>query len=252
MATVAGPDAVRTLPVLGCDGSFPAAGGAASGYLVQSATTSLLLDAGSGTFANLQRVLAGPSLDAGVLTHEHPDHWADIESLAVAGPIYKGEPIPLYCPAGIRDRSYFKHTAAFDWRTITAASGVTVGDLRLRFSRTDHGPETLAVCIATEGREDPDDLFVYSADTGPNWSPDVFGKGIGTFLCEATHLRDLEGTFQHLSGHQAGAMAKENGVRTLICTHRSPTVPADALVEEASAALGREASQAAMGKVFEW
>ena len=44
-----------SVTVLGCCGSFPGAGGACSGYLVDDGTTRLWLDAGSGTLANLQR-----------------------------------------------------------------------------------------------------------------------------------------------------------------------------------------------------
>gem|GEM_PF-4664493 len=57
-----------TLTVLGCDGSYPGpsglaggqgSSGAASGYLVRSwgSGTALWVDAGPGTFANLQRFL---------------------------------------------------------------------------------------------------------------------------------------------------------------------------------------------------
>ena len=44
-----------SLLVLGCDGSWQGPGGAGSGYLVRSSSTTVLLDAGPGTFANLQR-----------------------------------------------------------------------------------------------------------------------------------------------------------------------------------------------------
>ena len=44
-----------TLTVLGCSGTYAAPGGACSGYLVRSASTTLAVDLGSGTLANLQR-----------------------------------------------------------------------------------------------------------------------------------------------------------------------------------------------------
>ena len=75
-----------TLTVLGCDGSHVGAGGAASGYLVRSWTTgtTVWLDAGPGTFANLQLFCDPASLDAIVLSHEHSDHWSDIAGFVTA------------------------------------------------------------------------------------------------------------------------------------------------------------------------
>ena len=64
--------------MLGCDGSWPGPGGAGSGYLVQTDDTTLLLDAGPGTFANLCRLADPAGVTAVVLTHEHPDHWTDL------------------------------------------------------------------------------------------------------------------------------------------------------------------------------
>ncbi len=42
------------------------------------------LDAGPGTFANLQRFSDPLELSAIVLTHEHPDHFSDIEGFVTA------------------------------------------------------------------------------------------------------------------------------------------------------------------------
>jgi ribonuclease BN (tRNA processing enzyme) len=139
-----------------------------------------------------------------------------------------------------------------------------VGELELRFSATDHGPLTLAVrldvvppSVALGGGPvaapaDPVGQLVYTADSGPDWSVASLGTGIGTVLCEATYLRDREGTLAHLSGRQAGAMAAAAGVGRLVLTHRWPTVSADELAAEASEAFGRPVDQAAIGRHFEW
>ncbi len=71
-----------TLTVFGCDGSWPGPGGAGSGYLIECAGTRLLVDAGPGTFANLQRSIDPATIDGVVLSHRHPDHWTDLHSLA--------------------------------------------------------------------------------------------------------------------------------------------------------------------------
>jgi ribonuclease BN (tRNA processing enzyme) len=247
---------LRTLTVLGCDGSWPGPGGAGSGYLVQADDTAILLDAGPGTFANLCRWSDPARLTAVVLTHEHPDHWTDLESLgtwAGFGPgraRFRDEPdggLVVYAPPGLRRWSHYGEAAWIDWRELAPSMVLALGSLQARFVATDHGPPTLAVGLEHEGA-----TLAYSADTGPGWSVEELGSSIGTFLCEATYTQESEGTLQHLSGRQAGTMARAAGVDRLILTHRWPTVSADAVRREAEAAFGRPVAQAAAGDVVDW
>jgi len=247
---------VRTLSVLGCDGSWPGPGGAGSGYLVQAGDTSVVLDAGPGTFAQLQRRIDPGRVTAVVLTHAHPDHWTDLESFATwagYGPGRErfreaaGRPLPVFAPPGLRERSHFSEASWVDWRELAPSMVLSLGVLEARFGATDHGTPTLAVHLSHEGA-----TLVYSADSGPGWSVEELGADIGTFLCEATYTRELEGSLLHLSGREAGAMARAAGVRRLIVTHRWPTVSADDVRREAEAAFGRPVEQASTGAVFEW
>ena len=67
-----------TVTVLGCDGSYAGPDGACSGYLVSSGDTHVWLDCGPGTLANLQRHIDLHDLSAIVVSHSHPDHWAEL------------------------------------------------------------------------------------------------------------------------------------------------------------------------------
>jgi len=238
----------RTLTVLGCDGSYPGPGGAASGYLVRSEAATLWLDAGPGTFAALQLHGDPALLDAVVLSHEHSDHWTDLESLGAWLSCRGGGPVRVYAPPGLATRSSFARRSVFDWHVVEPDEEVTIEDVRCRFAATDHGPVTLAARFETDGGS----ALVYSADTGAEWSADVFGAGIGTLLCDATYTQADEGKLRHLSGRQAGRMAAAAGVERLIVTHRWPTVSAQALADEASTAFGAAVAQAAPGITFDW
>jgi len=247
--------------VLGCDGGYAGPGGAGSGYLVGCGSTTIWLDAGPGTFANLQEVWDPGTVDAVVLSHEHPDHWSDIESLAVwLMQVGGGRSVPVHAPPGLRERSYFARSPVLDWRETAPARALAIGSLVCHFAATDHGPPTHGIRFdppprapaAPAGAPDLTRSLAYSADTGPGWSVEALGRGIGTLLCEATYLADQEGTNRHLSGRQAGSMAAAAGVGRLVVTHRSPTVAADALAAEADVAFGRPVLQAAIGRVFEW
>jgi ribonuclease BN (tRNA processing enzyme) len=223
-----------TLTVLGCDGSYPGPGGATSGYLVRGAGTTLWLDAGSGTLANLQRHVAISEIDAVVLTHEHPDHWTDLESFCVAGRYrYNLPEVSVYTPPGIQERCY--HGDAWvRWNIMGDADVVDIGGLSVRFSRTDHPPETLAVRIDGDGRS-----LGYSADSGPGWSFEALGSGIDLALCEATLPREAENSMDgHMSARQAGLAARAGGVASLLLTHLWPGNDREAAGSDGADAFG--------------
>jgi len=246
---------VRSLTVLGCDGSWPGPGGAGSGYVVEAGATAVLLDAGPGTFARLQEWGDPAALTAVVVTHEHPDHWTDLESLATwagHGPGRswfgeRGRRLPVHAPPGVRQRSHYASAPWMAWHELAPSMVLTIGVLQARFVATDHGPPTLAVALAHQGA-----TLAYSADTGTGWSVEELGAGIGTFLCEATYTSEAEGTLLHLSGREAGTMARASGVTRLIITHRWPTVSAEAVRSEAEMAFGAPVEQAHAGDVFTW
>jgi ribonuclease BN (tRNA processing enzyme) len=242
-----------TLRVLGCDGSYPGPGGAASGYLVRAGVTTVWLDAGSGTLANLQRHCVLEDVDAIILSHEHPDHWSDLEGFAVAARYaFRRPPVPVFAPPGLRDRSAHAHDEVLEWHEVQPSHRIVIGELLASFVATDHGPPTLAVRFDFRASRDPARALAYSADTGPEWSAAELGQGIGTLLCEATYTAQFEGRLRHLSGRQAGVMAAQAGAGRLLLTHRWPTVSPEALRAEAEAAFGGPVEQVAMDEIYEW
>jgi ribonuclease BN (tRNA processing enzyme) len=236
-----------SVTVLGCSGSYPGPGGACSGYLVRGGRTTVWLDAGSGTLANLQSHVALDAIDAVVLTHEHPDHWRDVEGLYVAyryGPSER-EAIPIYSPGGLPEQTYFDTEPVFAWHRIADGDRAEIGDLNFRFSRTDHGPETLATRIDGDAGS-----IAYTADTGPAWSLSSLGEGIDIALCESTIGVEDEGTVQHLSGRQAGAMASAAGVKRLVLTHLWPTLDRSSVENAARGEFKGPIGMAAIGEEY--
>ena len=162
--------------MLGCSGSFGGVGGAAcSGYLLRSGETSIWMDCGNGTFGHLQEHLAVEDLTAVVLTHGHPDHCVDIYGLHVLLRYGLGiENLPIYAPEGL-EKFLLSLVSdwgdTFDWRVVGDGDATSVGDIDLKFSRTDHPPPTFAVEASAAGRR-----MIYTADTGPDWSVSAFDR----------------------------------------------------------------------------
>jgi ribonuclease BN (tRNA processing enzyme) len=239
------------LTILGCDGSYPGPRGACSGYLVRGDGVSIWLDAGSGTLANLQLHLGLHQVDAIVLSHEHADHWSDVEGFFVAvAYVLSGwkRPVPVYAPTGVRKAAGFSSNrdAPLVWHDVAGGDVVDVGGLRVTFSRTDHPPETLAARIDGEGRS-----LGYSADTGPGWSLAALGPGLDLALCEATYLSSQEGSYAHMSARQAGETARAAGSTRLLLTHLWPTVDRDSARLEAEVAFGRPVEMAELHRSYD-
>lgn len=229
-----------SVTILGCSGSYSAPGLACTGYLVESDSARVWLDAGPGTMANLQRHCTLADIDAIVITHEHPDHWLDLAMAYIACRYFLDrEPMPVYGTAGTHELAVAlaggqELTPTIDWQRISDGNSVVIGDQQWRFSRTDHPVETLAPRVDSGGRS-----FAFSADTGEDWSFDRLGEGIHLALCEATYLHgDLVAPSPHLSALQAGAMAAAAGVKRLLLTHLAPGSDPDAFRTEATGAFG--------------
>jgi ribonuclease BN (tRNA processing enzyme) len=236
-----------SVTVLGCSGSYPGPGGACSGYLLQDGTTTVWLDAGAGTLANLQRHIGLEDVDAIVLSHEHPDHWSDVEGWAVVCQ-YRLERtgFPVYAPAGVREHTYQPDSPSFAWHDIGDGATVDVGTMRFTFSRTDHGPVTLAMRVDAGGRS-----LGYSADTGPAWSLEALGAGLDLVLCEATVPIEEEDTMQHLSARQAGTTAKAAGAGRLVLTHLWSSLDPGQAQARGAEAFGGPAEVATVGARYE-
>lgn len=239
-----------TLTVLGCSGTYPGGGGACSGYLVRSPGASLVVDLGGGTLANLQRHLAIGEIDAVVLSHVHPDHWLDLPVLRNAMRYVLGiGGLPVYGTAEtwlMAEVIIGELPPTMLWRNIDESSVVEIGDQVVRFSRTDHPVETLAVRVDAVGRS-----LLYSADTGSAWYPRETGADVDLMLCEASLQPDHEGQVQHLSARQAGKLARTLGAGRLVVTHVVPGVDAEAQIGMAEQAFGGPVELATANRSYE-
>lgn len=214
------------LTVLGCAGSHPGVGRACSGYLVRAGGTNLLVDAGNGSTANLQRLVALRDLDAIVVSHRHVDHCIDLIGAFYA---LRFDPqverrIPLYAPPEVFETltglmsgdSAMEFAEVFDHHLVGHDDRITAGEVALTFARANHPPPSVSVRLEAAGR-----TIVYSGDTGG--SPELvdLARGADLLLCEATWAGELaeHSPDLHLTGREAGRIATQAGVGLLVLTH---------------------------------
>ncbi len=222
------------LTVLGCDGGWPAPGGATSGYLLSHDGFDVLLDAGTGTLASLLRRLDVLDVDAVVLSHEHPDHFVDVFGYFVGRFFHPERPaarVPLFLPEGMVSKLtaiQANLTEVLEPHELRPGDRFDVGPFEVRVARMDHPPPTLGYRFEAGRRS-----LAYSADTGPTDELVELARDADVLLAEATWGRAQESTGVHLSGAQAGDHAKRAGVERLVATHLWPTYDRDAIVEEA-------------------
>ncbi len=242
-----------TVTVLGASGTYAGAGGACSGYLVRGGGATVLLDAGPGTIANLQEHVRPDELDAVVVTHSHPDHWAEVPVLRNALTyVLQRHGVPLISTEetlGMVDVvSNGRIGSSFAPQVVTDGSEFGVGPLAFRCSRTDHPPETLAIRVDLDDRS-----LAYTADTGPGWSLAELGGGLDLAISEATFLeRDTDpGRPVHLTATEAGRAARAAGVGRLLVTHVLPTRSVEEAVAEATAAYGAPVGAARVHDIHE-
>ena len=243
--------------VLGASATYPSPASPASGYLLRHGETSIWLDAGSGTFAALQRYVSPKSLTALFLSHQHADHCVDAIGLFYAlrhGSVNR-EPITVYCPdavAGTLGRFVDVENGAFeDVATFCDPTGlgdVTVDGLRLTFAEMNHPVPTLGLRAESNGTS-----FVYTADTGPSDHLVEFAAGADVLLAEATYQgASAEKPWpHHLTAGEAGQLARAAGARKLVLTHIWPEFDPDRSLWEAGEEFGGDVALAVPDATFD-
>lgn len=235
--------------VLGSSGSLAAPGNPASGYLITRADgrDSVVLDMGPGVLARLQEE-QDPARAHVVFSHLHPDHCLDFPSLVVwrryhptarptatnlcVGPSYTVEHLGRLCADFPEVHDDLSDT--FEFRSL-AGGTVDCDGLVITPYPAVHPVESYSLRI-----EDPATglVIAYSGDTAYTEALVDCARGAHTFLCEATWGATSDGKADdmHLSGQEAGRIARLAGVGQLVLTH----IPPWAAGEEALAAARAE------------
>ncbi|MFJ3794506.1 MBL fold metallo-hydrolase [Kitasatospora sp. NPDC090091] len=240
---------MRRLTVLGTCGAWPEAGRSASGFLLEYDGFRLALDLGYGTFPRLAEHCAAGQVDAVVITHEHPDHCADLSALCRARYFApeRGARLPLYCTPGVVGRVQAMEPTedlldVFDVHPLP--SDHQVGPFRLDTAPLPHHVPHAGVRLTAPGL-----TVAYSGDAGPDPALARLAAGADLFIAGAT-LQGAAGDPHLMSAADAGSWAARAGAERLLLTHFWPGSDRTRSTAEARATFPGEVIAAEEGMTF--
>jgi ribonuclease BN (tRNA processing enzyme) len=200
-----------------------------------------MLDFGTGSLSALQRYGSLRNVDAVLLSHLHADHMFDACSYVVVRRYAPDGPyprLPLYAPAGARDRLTAAYGApdegpledVYEFHTLTPGT-FAIGPFQVTAERVNHPVETFSFRLQHAGR-----VLAYSADTGVCDTLLRVASNADVFLCEASYLDGQDNPPDlHLTGREAGQVATKAGVGRLLLTHLVSAWGSEAATAEAAA-----------------
>jgi ribonuclease BN (tRNA processing enzyme) len=216
----------------------------ASGYLLESGEFKLLVDCGAGVISRYLEQWGGDDpIDAIVISHVHADHIADLVPLKYGieyGSLQNWRP-QLWLPPGAHDRLRTLVSAwdgppnffdlAYDVHEYSTGESFDVGPFAVSSQLVPHYIESWSLRFAAG-----ESSFGYSSDLGPDEAASDFLRDVDLLLCEATLPEDntedpnLRG---HLTGAEAGAIARAAGAHSLLLTHIPVELGKDTVVAAA-------------------
>jgi ribonuclease BN (tRNA processing enzyme) len=208
------------------------------------------MDLGNGTLARLQTVRDPFDLTAALFSHLHPDHCADVTALILIRRFHPDPPfdpkerrLAVHAPAEAPTRFAGLHAPNEEERLRTDLSDVFefhalrggtfhIGPVEITAAPMAHICEAYGFRITHGGRS-----LVYTGDTARCAELDRLAADADVLLSEASW--GSQGTYPgnlHMTGKEAGALARDAGVGRLLLTHIMPWTDRAAVYADASAA----------------
>ena len=247
------------LTVLGTGTARPVADTAASGILIETATSAVLFDCGSGIASQLQSRVPAEQLTALVVGHFHADHWIDLAPLRYRFPWGERAPrrLPVHLPAGGADK--LEHLAAamaerphffddaFEVREYESGEWLEAGDLRFRPVPVGHYvPAWSMDIVGPDGAR-----ILYAGDMGPSDGVVELARGADMLILEATlessAFDDLKRG--HLTTDEAIDHVVRSGVPQALLVHYPSERRAD--IAQRCASSGAPVAPAYVGQVVD-
>ncbi|HEY3714694.1 MAG TPA: MBL fold metallo-hydrolase [Jatrophihabitantaceae bacterium] len=245
------------MTVLGGCGAWPAAGQACSGYLIESSGFRLLVDPGYATLPRLLTYVDAAHVDAVLVSHEHPDHCADLNPLLRARALRDDPPppLPVHALPGALDailaldhRMLTENRHTYDLHTFSDRDQLTIGPFVVDVRLLPHFVTNAGFRITGSA------VLAYTGDCGPDPGVVELAHDADALVAEATYVDEVSdpSSIGLLStARDAAWQANAAGARRLMLTHLWPGTAANKAISAAREHYPGPLSVAAPGVVLE-
>lgn len=220
------------LHILGCNGPFPAAHGACSGYLIVQGEARVLMECGPGVLGRLMAVSDPAYLTGILLSHGHADHTSDLLALRYYLDIRRQgsslAPLKVYVPWDDTSPvlNALKEAEAFEMHWIRPGDEVQLGSLSIQCGPARH--PVPAVSFRMSG-------LAYTGDTNTCTEQKDFFQNAQVLLADGCLTQNMwRESAPHMGAVQAAMLAKDAFVERLVLTHLRPDVDEGTLLKEAA------------------
>ncbi|WP_422738821.1 MBL fold metallo-hydrolase [Micromonospora sp. WMMD729] len=240
--------------VLGGRGAWPSAGQGCAGLLVEYRGFRLLIDPGYATLQPLLARLPASAVDAVYVSHDHPDHCADLQPLLRARVLRdRSVPaLPVYAPTGslgpllaidepgLLDAAYHLHG-------FNPGDAFDIGPFAVRTWSLPHWVPNAGARFSVAGT-----TLAYTGDTGPSPTLVELARDADPLIADATYVDEVPAHVGFLSSAaEVGRYARTARAGAVLLTHLWPGTDPEAAIAATRQAYAGPVSVARPGVVVD-
>lgn len=225
---------------IGSAGGYPLGDNGTTSYVVTSSDGAyhLLLDAGSGSALAIEEYIPVNDLDAVWLSHDHPDHSADMgifqHLFFLKKPASKKGLIPVYMNKNSSLWPIMMTDASTEPRQYLIEEPMDMGPFKASFIKTTHPVECAAIRLEEKSTQK---VLVFTADSGWQDSMVDFAKNADVLIADTNFPAAKGRNTIHMTSTEVATLANMAKVKQLVVSHIPPQADGDQIMSEVTMAL---------------
>lgn len=212
------------LIILGSGTCVPSLKRSAPGYYLEAESRKILIDCGSGTLLQLEKLgKSYKDIDAVFITHPHPDHIAGLMPLIhalLATPLFKREKtLSLIGPKGFKEfyqksiASIMGRPKTFSIQIIEIENKMDYPPFHVLAAKTIHSENSIAFRFEYKNKS-----IVFTGDADYDNGIIELSKNSDILIADCSFPESMK-VSGHMTPQECGLVAKKAGVKKLVLSH---------------------------------